>query len=212
MFAMICACGFRNWAPVVTEEEYVNPFYEFSVKIPEGWAHTQIIPEWFRKGLSHSDMEHLKIMFYNNRSNGIIGIKSDRYVLDWAYAPTSQFKKAWIEYCESEKKKYNGIHGMVYSYNINDPSPSYWYDPHVSFTERLYYNNEDQKIIMEFRNLIYSCDNSETCFITFFIVSESAFFNINIVVYEKIIESFKTFSQKKWRDRQKENKLKENQL
>ena len=67
--------------PKFENGRYINPKYQFSVKMPEGWRHINKVPGWLREGMTQYEASQFKILFLNQKSNGIIGVLCDKSVL-----------------------------------------------------------------------------------------------------------------------------------
>lgn len=184
--------------PEIVNGRYINPRYGFSIEVPEGWCQTEKAPTWLKDTLTEDDRSQIRIMFFNNETNGLVCIMSDKPVpsippsaLDetisfdnvipgsfqdvYTYQPMKQ---------EFEKRKQQLIKNSYiknYSYKIHSLK---------KYTEKFSYETEFNKMEVRSECILYRCREDDTCAVVFFLISDIKTFNENYAVFNKVVDSF----------------------
>lgn len=184
--------------PKIQDGRYINPRYGFSIEVPDGWLQTEKIPPWIFETLSDEQKSHICIMFFNNNTNGLICIISDKPVPSippsalnetpsfdnvipgslkdvYIYQPMKQ---------EFEKRKQQLIKNSYiknYSYKIYSIKKC---------TEEFSYVTEFEKMEIRVECMMYACQKDDTCAVEFFLISDIKTFDENYEVFNKVADSF----------------------
>lgn len=186
--------------PEIVNGRYINPRYGFSIEVPDGWLQTEKAQTWLKDTLTEDDRSQIRIMFFNNETNGLICIMSDKTTpsvpssaLDenetfsfdnvipgsfqdvYTYQPMKQ---------EFEKRKQQLIKNSYiknYSYKIYSLK---------KYTEKFSYETEFEKMEIRIKCMMYACQKDDTCAVVFFLITDIKTFNENYAVFNKVVDSF----------------------
>ncbi|MBC8199754.1 MAG: hypothetical protein ISS67_02030 [Desulfobacterales bacterium] len=170
--------------PEISNGRYINHKYAFDIEIPEGWYQTEKIPVWIKDILDEEKRSTIRIMFFNNDTNGLICVTS--YKTIWSFDLISYayegVKKNLQKILEKKEKKFSKDHYVKnYSYKIYSIE---------NWTEELSYETEFNKIEMMSNYIMYGCDSDDTCIAGIELITDIKTFDENLDVFNKVINSF----------------------
>jgi hypothetical protein len=156
--------------------------------LPADWTQKEEVPDWLKKDIPSNLKDKIKIIFFNNDTNGMIIIANDETMVDLQKVNGKQIvdileKKLACEAEEFRKKPY--IKNI--SYTVYEPSniitPSL-----VSSTES-FVETEFAKMVIENNGYIYVCQDDDTCMLSISLISLSRSFEENKKTFEEVIKS-----------------------
>ena len=169
--------------PRIENGKYINPKFEFAIDIPEGWKQVDKPPLWFKSALSQAQKAKLCIMFFNNKTNGMIAIYRDKTMVPYQmfYGFSGKMCEKYRKYLEREKKKcLKDPYVKRYSYKV---------DRFDQWSVEIDYENEIQKLKAISNGFMYKCQKDDTCSVIVELVSDVKTFDENESVYLKMIDS-----------------------
>lgn len=170
--------------PKIQDGRYINPKYGFSIEVPKGWYQTEKIPEWIKDILDEEKRATIRIMFFNNDTNGFITIST--YKTIWSFS---------LLYCAYDKI-YDNMEKQLEKKKqklIKDPyikSFSYTFNNIEHWSESLYCETEFQKLEGRSENFMYGCCGDDTCIVTIALISDIKTFDNNYNVFKITVDSF----------------------
>ena len=178
--------------PRIENGVYLNPEYEFSVSIPPGWVQTEKVPDWMKDPDTISFENKVKNMFFNNKSNGVIIIATDKTIFDLKKLSSEKIKEIFekdIKQFVDRARKKPLIKDI--SYEVYSPSTLIIPSP-VSFIEG---RSESELFIFRLvsKGFLYNCQEDDTCYVVISLISLSNTYEQNKEVYENVLKSLKQF-------------------
>lgn len=174
--------------PRVENGLYINPKFQYSIKLPQGWVQKEDIPDWLKKDVSSDLRDKIQIVFFNNETNGAIIIANDKTFIDLQSCSKKQISNA-IE--KALKREVDNVRSKPYVEKINYTvyEPSSLNTPNlISVTEGTV-ATEFMKVALENNSFIYMCDDDDTCVFSIILISLSRTFEENKKVFKEIIDS-----------------------
>ena len=169
--------------PRVENGRYINPKYEFAIDVPEGWVAKDEYPKSFKKYVPYENRRYTNILFFNNKTNGMIVIQSTKTFI--SYDIYSMFPDAamegLVETCEKRKKEVmSHKYSDCFEYEIF--SIDYWVE-RINFKAGIQHNK------MLNTCYFYGCHEDDTCLVIVTLMSDVKTFNENLVTYNQILHS-----------------------
>ncbi len=95
---------------------YINPAYQFSLRIPTGWEASGSIPEVFKKNKSYFYNQKFKATFYDLDNQRFILVAAEKTDLDWVSFKmySDKFIVSLDDFYAKEKEKFLEIPGSHY--------------------------------------------------------------------------------------------------
>lgn len=189
---VMCVCFITSCAsvppPRIENGFYINPSYEYSIKLPPGWVQKEDIPDWLKSGVPYNFIDNIKIIFFNNETNGMIVVANDKSVIDLQNVNKKQLSDALKKAleCEIEKIKNNPYIENI-SYEVYEPS-SIITPELITVTEGVI-ATEFMKLTIENNGFIYVCENDDSCIFSISLISLSSTFTENEKTFKEIISS-----------------------
>lgn len=179
--------------PKVENGTYINPEFEFSVKIPDGWVNSKPIPPWVLEKIPPSEKINLKFMFTNTEPQlGIISkgrilascskldTSWEKLLLSWDRVRTILIKK--LEKKKKDTDKKSSI--KKYSYR------AYIRPKDVSLMPACYEEIDAYHLKLLRKSFYYKCSDQMACKIIFYSISTPGMFKTNSKAYRKMIQTF----------------------
>lgn len=87
---------------------YINPTYQFSLRVPDGWEVSEEIPEFIKKGMSIVSSKKFKATFSDLNNKSFILVSAEPAKMDWASFKmySDKFISSLDENLEKQKKKF----------------------------------------------------------------------------------------------------------
>lgn len=170
--------------PHIEGGHYINSKYGFSIVMPKGWHQTEKIPVSMKDFLSVEEKAQIRIMFFNNDTNGFICIETYKtfWSLDLVLFDPEKSKNNFRKLFEKQKKKYNkDPYVKNYDYTFYDVQ---------NFYDKFSFEYEFQKLEIRSTYKIYECCGDDTCIIKMIIVSDIKTYDENYRVFSDMTDSF----------------------
>lgn len=189
---ILCVCFFTSCAtippPRIENGLYINPKYEYSIKLPENWTQKEEIPDWLNNNVSSDTKNMIKIIFFNNDTNGMIIIANDDTIVDLQGINGKQlgniFEKSLSREAEKIRKK---PYVKNVSYTVYEPASII--TPSLVSTTEAFIETEFAKMVIENNGYLYVCQEDDTCMLSISLISLSRTFDENKKVFEEVIKS-----------------------
>jgi len=178
--------------PKVENGTYINPEFEFSVKMPDGWMNSKPIPPWVLEQIPPSEKINLKFMFTNTEPQ--LGIMSKGHIL----ASCSKLEISWdkertILTKKLEKNKNNTDKNSSlkkYSYQTYNLSKA------VRLIPASYEEIDAYHLKLLRKSFYYKGSDQMANKIIFYAISTPGMFKINPQAYRKMIQTFTIIDKK----------------
>ncbi len=179
--------------PEVVNGTYINPEFEFSIKIPNGWVNSTPIPPWVLDEIPPSEKNNLKFMFTNTEpqlgimSKGRILASCSRLGVPWQKLLLAWDKERSILIKKLEKKKKDADKESSlkkYSYRTYNRSKN------LSLMPAGYEEIDAYHLKLLRKCFYYKCSDQTACKIIFYAISTPGMFKINSKAYRKMIQTF----------------------
>ncbi len=181
---LISACSTLP-PPYIDNGVYINPKYEYSIKIPQGWI--QDNKAKILKALEGKS----KVAFLNKQTKGSIAIIIDKKFPSLRYLSNDKieeikegFEKGFKPGLEEIKKLPNFIN---ISYEIY--SFSYCIEPCLFLSMEM----EFEEIKVKNHGFNYSCQNDDTCTLSIFLYSSSDTYEENKETFKDMLKSLEKY-------------------
>jgi hypothetical protein len=185
--------------PKVVNGTYINPEFEFSVKIPVGWVNSKPIPPWVLEKIPPSDKMNLKFMFTNTQpqmgimSKGRILASCSKLEISWEQLLLSWDKDRIALTKKLKKKKEDSDKNSSikkYSYQAYNRSKD------VSLIPACYEEIDAYHLKLLRIRFYYKCSDQLACKIIFYAISTPEMFKTNSQAYRKMIQTFTIIDKK----------------
>ncbi|MBW2570068.1 MAG: hypothetical protein JRE47_12080 [Deltaproteobacteria bacterium] len=187
--------------PEISNGRYTNPRYGFSIETPDGWLQTEKIPAWVENMLDEDKRSQIRIMFFNNNTNGMICIISDKpvpsisasalnetpsfdNVIPGSFLDIYTYQPMKREFEKRKKQLIKDGCMKNYSYKIYSLK---------KYTEKFSYETEFNKMEMRSEYMMYGCQGNDTCIVGIELISDIKTFDENYAVFNNIVDSFCKF-------------------
>jgi hypothetical protein len=173
--------------PIIKDGYYLNPEYQFSVKVPEGWQVSHEIPDSFKQIFLAYEEKSIPVLFLNTRTGGLIYIHVQKTNLGGSRPSASLYSMATEEIYLELHKQQEALKGtpsvLDYSFDIGHE---------CEFTETLLIQEQDSLNILKQINT-GSCYHAKNhfYFAVLTLMSWSHTFEENYEVYKEFIEHFR---------------------
>lgn len=179
--------------PRVENGLYINPKYEFSVKIPEGWTQTQEIPKWMGRQAATFAGPRSVIAFFNKETKAAIQLSCNHSSLSMKVMDyKNSFRKNTEERFDKLKKdssKNPYIKNLTYRL--------YWFtdtgQPSRFGEISALYDTEVESKKMYAEGFIFGCHKDDTCVVSVVMVSEAETFDKNMRVFTQVVDSLRHY-------------------
>lgn len=184
--------------PQIQDGRYINPKYSFSIEVPDGWLQTEKAPPWLKEILNEDGKSLIRIMFFNNNTNGLIYVASHKPIPSIPFSSLDEISSfdnvipgSFHDYVyqsakqEIEKRKRQLIEDAYiknYSYKIYSVK---------KYTEKFSYETEFVKQEIRVECMMYNCQENDSCIIIFCLNSNIKTFDENYGVFDKVVNSFR---------------------
>jgi len=185
--------------PRVENGIYLNPEFDFSVKIPGGWVNSKPIPPWVLEKIPPSEKINLKFMFTNTEPQlGIISkgrilascskldISWEKLLLSWDKEITTLTKKL------KKKKKETDKNSSIKKYSYR----TYHRSKDVSLMPTCYEEIDEYHLKLLRKSFYYKCSDQLACKIIFYAISTPGMFKTNSRAYWEMIQTFTIIDKK----------------
>ena len=192
LIIVMCVCFFTSCAsvppPRIENGLYINPEYSYSIKLPSGWVQKEKIPDWLKDDVSSDFTDKIKIVFFNNETNGMIIVANNKSIFDLQNINSKQLRDALekVLECEVEKLKKRPYLENV-SYKVYKPSSII--TPELVTVMEGIVATEFMKLTIQNNGFIYVCENDDACIFSISLISLSRTFEENKKAFESIISS-----------------------
>jgi hypothetical protein len=185
--------------PKVENGTYINPKFEFSVKIPGGWVNSKPIPPWVLEQIPPLEKINLKFMFTNTApqlgimSKGRILASCGKLEISWEKLLLSWDKEITILTKKLEKNKNNADKKSSlkkYSYQTYNLSKKVRLMPACNEEIDAYH----LKLLR--KSFYYKGSDQMANKIIFYAISTPGMFKINSQAYRKMIQTFTIIGKK----------------
>jgi len=173
--------------PEISNGRYTNYKYGFNIEVPDGWLQTEKIPPWLKNTLPEEKSSQIRIMFFNNDSNGLICIMCSKTIwsLDLIRCASEKIEKNLHKLLEKQKKKLSkDLYVKNYSYKIYNIE---------NWCDQFSYETEFDKMEMRSEYIMYGCQGDDTCIVGIELISDIKTFDENYKVFNSIVDSFRKF-------------------
>lgn len=195
--------------PEISNGRYINPKYGFSIEVPDGWFQTEKAPTWLKAAFTENDRSKIRIMFFNNETNGLVYIVSDKP--DHSIPPAALDEMLSSDNVDDPISLDNIIPGTFADYMYQPMKQMFekrkqqlLKDSHIKnysykiynikkHTEEYSYETEFNKTEVRFEYLLYRCQGDGACVIGIVLISDVKTFDENYAVFNKVIGSFREF-------------------
>ncbi|MBW6510057.1 MAG: hypothetical protein K0A94_11015 [Desulfuromonadales bacterium] len=191
--------------PYVHNDKYYNPANNFSLKLPSSWEHRKEPPNWLENSVCVGEHKNLQAYFVNKDMKGVVQVSSSKTSLNLKKASdnylSSSFNRSLIDtYYESLRKSLEKVKVQItnnrfiedysysmYSYNLNNL-------PSKIIEARIKCNDKQELIRKELTTYVLLCDDNDTCFVTFSLISPISDFEKVQVSYIDIMRTLSNWS------------------
>jgi hypothetical protein len=173
--------------PSVRDGYYLNPEYEFSVKIPAGWLVGDQIPDVIKE--TFAPEKDIAAMFFNEQAAGMILISVDKTEFDEPIRVSTGLYNITNEYLlsilnEKRERLESDPSVLEYSYDLGHD---------CDFTETLLTKQPNYSELIKLTNTAACYHHNNHFYLAFIIfVSNSQTFDQNYEIYTRFIEHFQT--------------------
>lgn len=185
--ALLSACA--SYPPPRFEDNlYINPKYEFTLGVPDGWERTTKIPDEFVAITPPGSMRGVKAVLKNRMSRGVIIIKPDKTILSLdlilldSKASLKGIKNKYRRDGVKIQKRFKEIE--FYSSEVYEPVPG------MAAGEVLAMVIVEAGPITGIRkDYIYECHQDDMCMISILLITNNDFYDQNVAVLDEMISS-----------------------
>jgi hypothetical protein len=114
--------------PSIKDGYYLNPEYQFSVKVPEGWQVSDQVPDWLKETFVGYEEESIPVAFFNRRRGVLFYINFQ--------------KEESIPVLFFNTRRRGLIYVYVQKIDLDEIQPIYYY----------LYNSTNEKILSDLHN------------------------------------------------------------
>jgi len=185
--------------PKIENGTYINPEFEFSVKIPVGWVNSKPIPPWVLEQIPPPEKINLKFMFTNMApqlgimSRGRILASCSKLEIPWEKLLLSWDKEITILTKKLEKNKNDTDKKSSlkkYSYRTYNLSKN------VRLMPACYEEIDAYHLKLLRKSFYYKGSDQMAYKIIFYAISTPGMFKINSQAYRKMIQTFTIIDKK----------------
>ncbi len=172
MTAALGACR-STPAPIIVGDTYTNIQYEYSLKIPKGWAPVEAFPERMKYFGSLADVDKCSLLLYNEASGGMIAImnSSNRIAYDEYFDISSeQWDKILLRMREALEEDLEEVafKHEVRTENLYTTQQNYFVNQYAYKPERIYriessFKVDAQHVHLNFDSFLFPCRNIRSC-------------------------------------------------
>ena len=198
IIAMFVSCS-TTGQPKIENGTYINPEFEFSVKIPGDWVNSKPIPPWVLEQIPPPEKINLKFMFTNTEpqlgimSRGRILVSCSKLEIPWEKLLLSWDKARiiLIKTLENKKKDVDKKPSLKkYSYRTYNRSKD------VHLMPECYEEIDAYHLKLLRKSLYYKCSDQMACKIFFYAISTPGMFKTNSQAYREMIQTFTIIDKK----------------
>lgn len=188
---MLFGCATTD-LPSVENGLYINPGYEFSLRIPEEWEVSEKIPEGLKKNMSFFSSQKFKATFSDLKNKSFILISAettDAYWIDLKMY-SDKFIASLDDYFGKEKhKNLKNKDWHYYNYKI--------YEDEIENCEgsciatKIDFHVRDLKSTGH--NIIYKCNTGKISSVTLILIAREKQFSSSLYNFRMVVNSFQHY-------------------
>lgn len=175
--------------PRVENGLYINPAYQFSLRVPDGWEVSEQGPISLKKELSFLTNKKIKTTFSDFSNKCFILVAAERTEMDWTSFKMydDKFTSSLDSYYAREKKKY-----------AKDPDvQNYQYEIYTNQIENCAGNCiaaklefQAQDLMVTGHNIVYKSNSQMLYTVTLILISREQQQASNVKIYQTVVDSF----------------------
>lgn len=175
--------------PRVENKLYINPQYQFSVRVPDGWDNSEKLPGFLKKGMPFSAQQKFKTIFSDLDNKCVILVGAEKTKADWASFKmySDRFISSLDKFLANEKKK-----------RLKDPNCVYYrYEIYRNQIENCDDNCIATKIDFQItdlkakgHNIIYKSNYGQLYTVTLIFIAREDQYTNGLKVFESVTNSF----------------------
>ncbi len=160
-------------APIIVGDTYTNIQYEYSLKIPRGWAPVAAFPEKMKYFGSLADVDKCSLLLYNEASGGLIAImnSTNRIAYDEYFDISGeQWEKILLKMKGSLEEDLEDVvfQHEVQTENLYTTQQNYFVNQYAYKPERIYriessFTVDAQRVHLNFDSFLFPCRNTRSC-------------------------------------------------
>lgn len=179
--------------PRFEKDMYINPEFEFSITIPEGWEKVEKPPSWLAKDLPFGVTHKIRLLLFNKETNSMIGLMSDSSIIDARMLSSYTLEKIYKDRYEDQKKA-NDQNPYISNYRYFVRSNAFDCLDMPIVEQTLTYETDFQTLRGDAKTFFYNCHKDDSCELTVFYFSDVKTFDLNYRYYSGIIDSLKRWT------------------
>ena len=198
VFSVLClVVGCASYQPVsLTQNKYTNPKYGVQFQIPSGWSVTTNLPYEFQTIFEKkSDLMLMSNISADRDHFGVIYVNFDKTFLNIdsmiAYGDIDKHTEKTFKKQRSDNM--NNASVVAYDYSTYSPQGSTY--PALYGQQKI----STRTLLYDFRHIllsyIYPCGEDDTCVADIGLFSTEKIFDSYKIVFDRFVESFKSFLQ-----------------
>ena len=186
VFAVLMG-GCASLPPTIDQGEYQNYRYGFILRLPDdGWMMTKTVPESFAAYLVPETPERVLLLLHNPQARGLIAVRGGTLML--SYENALNFQERLTEYIEPFLEQDWGLIVQDDPESRGSYHMDHWNASGLQWRER-----EGSRPMAGIRHTsqgYYYPLKGESCYVTFYLFSETDTFDDNVKVLHRAAGSF----------------------
>ncbi|WP_419659272.1 uncharacterized protein Dvar_81580 [Desulfosarcina variabilis str. Montpellier] len=168
---------------------YINPKYQFSLQVPEGWTVSNEIPESFSKKMSILDRYKFKATFSDLNNKRFIVIAAEKTDAGWTSFKmySDRFISSLDGFYARDKKRFSSKPGWKY-YNYSIFNDNIEECSNACIASEILMQCQDLKAIAN--SIIYKGSYGKLYSVSIVLVSRESKYDSGLVHFKKTVDSF----------------------
>ena len=168
---------------------YINPTYQFSVRVPAGWEVSEEIPQFLKKSMSFVSSQKFKATFSDLKNKRFILVSAEKTETDWVSFKmySDKFIASLDEFFTKERKKFlKKPDCNYYRYEIYKDKIENCDDDCIA--TKIDFHIQDSKVTGH--NIVYKSDYGMFYSVSLILVAREKQHATSLRVFKTVVDSF----------------------